>query len=463
MPHVNAKKARKMLSQACKRYIGHNEAQLNTLDSRGHGIRGDYSNLAGGLNTWLYHVYKNAQHYVFWLEKKRGMQSEEEDGLAVEHNYFEDFKFGQMRLGTYDAPLSNPCVILHNLTALNRLFHHIMTKRNEVPKFGYKICLKSKDTILEKKTIYLEMYNESTVQYTFIALDGQIKTDRIYGHLIDKKLPDLFTRILKITSEAGDTLTFDMELKRYRQEHHRVYPGAEDTPLGWYQLKENGNELIGKDSQKSAVYQNKVIIPEKLPNSEPRQKVGFYGSSATCDVPINLLLPYMESRINEPSPLSIEIYNVLENIKSLFDFVNTLPDERIHDHCDGLGLYLNNASVALESYLKGLVAKELKATLDDSSLSDEDALKAVETQLKNPTTAAILTKNRQSQSEYYLKMLSVVSILIGVGIFTTLGLVFKRLYDSGGSSINFFKPLSKNLVEDVESISAQIEPAGLKI
>ena len=68
----------------------------------------------------------------------------------------------------------------------------------------------------------------------------------------------------------------------------------------------------------------------------------------------------------------------------------------------------------------------------------------------------ILTKNRQSQSEHILKVLSVVSILIGVGIFSTLGLVFKRLYDSGGTSINFFKPLSKNLVEDVESITATI-------
>ena len=69
---------------------------------------------------------------------------------------------------------------------------------------------------------------------------------------------------------------------------------------------------------------------------------------------------------------------------------------------------------------------------------------------------AILTKNRQSQSEHILKVLSVVSILIGVGIFPTLVLVFKRLYDSGGTSINFFKPLSKNLVEDVESITANI-------
>jgi hypothetical protein len=53
-------------------------------------------------------------------------------------------------------------------------------------------------------------------------------------------------------------------------------------------------------------------------------------------------------------------------------------------------------------------------------------------------------------------MLSVISICIGLGVFTTLGLVCKRLYDSGGRSINFFKPLSQNLYETLNSTVSEL-------
>ena len=119
--------------------------------------------------------------------------------------------------------------------------------------------------------------------------------------------------------------------------------------------------------------------------------------------------------------------------------------------------HLNDSYPTFEHYLKGLAVKELKATLANPDLSDEASIQAVEQQLANPITRDILTKNRQSQSEHILKILSVVTILIGVGIFPTLGLVFKRLYDSGGTSINFFKPLSKNLYEDVATITSSVE------
>ena len=119
---------------------------------------------------------------------------------------------------------------------------------------------------------------------------------------------------------------------------------------------------------------------------------------------------------------------------------------------------LGRAIPVFDSYLKKLAAQELKDILDDTSLEDNEAIEQVEFQLKNHSTLALLNKNNQSASEQNLKLLSVIAVLIGVGIFTTLALVAKRLYDSGGTSINFFKPLSTNLCEDLEHITQSTNP-----
>ena len=375
MSKINYKQAREMLSQTCEHYIDHNRAQLDAIDDGRQNSNNGPRQTNLGFESRAHYAYENIKMSILWFEKREFMSIYEE--YASESGYFEAFKFGQIRGGMLGAPLSNPCVVLHNLTALTRLLHHIMLKGNATPDFN-------------------------------------------------------------------------TTLKEYRQQHQRVYPCSEDTPLGWYKL--NDKELIGNDSQKSAIYQYRVIDPGALP-MQPSQKVGL---NATKDVPTNLLLPYMASEKGQPHPLSIQIYNTLKNFKSLFDCIDTLPDKGSKHRCDELGLLINESYPIFEGYIKGIAVKELKATLNDASLSDEDAIKAIELQLKNPTTMEILTKNRQSQSEHILKVLSVVSILIGVGIFSTLGLVFKRLYDSGGTSINFFKPLSKNLFEDAETITANI-------
>ena len=382
MSKINYKQAREMLSQACQHYIDHNKAQLDAIDDgRQYIDKGPRQRIKHGprqtglgFESWAHYAYENIQESIFWLDSKDFMGFSED--FIGESKYFKAFKFGQIRGAMLGAPLSNPGVVLHNLTALTRLLHHIMFKVNAVPDFN-------------------------------------------------------------------------IILKEYREQHQCVYPCSEDTSLGWYKLNEN--ELIGQDSQKSAIYQYQVIDPIELPTPTLQD----VGRRVRRDLPPNLLLlPYMASERGQPYPLSIQIYNTLRNFKSLFDCVANLPEDVSKCRC--YGSELNESYPIFEGYIKGLVVKELKATLDDTSLSDEEAIKAVESQLKNPTTMEILTKNRQSQSEHILKVLSVVSILIGVGIFSTLGLVFKRLYDSGGTSINFFKPLSKNLVEDVESITATI-------
>lgn len=169
--------------------------------------------------------------------------------------------------------------------------------------------------------------------------------------------------------------------------------------------------------------------------------------------------------VNETDPLPTQIYNTLNQLISLIGFIGTLEDYR--EWAESPFSVGNRTAVLtyprlieikpiFEQYLKGIIVNELSAILN-SNLSNEEALRQVELKLAGNYTLDLLAKNHQSRSEINLKILSVVSILIGVGIFTTLGLAFKRLYDTGGSSINFFKPLSKNLHEDIETITSNID------
>lgn len=188
------------------------------------------------------------------------------------------------------------------------------------------------------------------------------------------------------------------------------------------------------------------------------------------------IIPPLEQKRIDPSykendlstlnnaPLSIQIYKTLENLKLRARFaesiVNKTDPTRFLPHIRLLPLIyetIEEASSVYEGYLKGVAVSELNAILKNPDLNDKEAIHAVEEQLKNGITLELLSKNRQSKIERDLKLLSIISIFIGIGVFTTLGLVCKRLYDSGGTSINFFKPLSQNLYETIDSIATDIE------
>ena len=157
-------------------------------------------------------------------------------------------------------------------------------------------------------------------------------------------------------------------------------------------------------------------------------------------------------------PVSVNIHKELMKLQSLISFIDTLPEYRFKNGY--LLKYLNDSLPTFESYRKYLAVQELKEILDDVSLNDEDAVKKVALQLKNPITVELLEKNQQSDTEYMLKVLSLVLVAVLIGVIPTICLASKRLYDTGGSSINFFKPLSKNLCEDVENITADISPSS---
>lgn len=163
----------------------------------------------------------------------------------------------------------------------------------------------------------------------------------------------------------------------------------------------------------------------------------------------------------DEAPISLKIYQTFKHLRALAEFVAPLSEEleieNRRTHLTDLTWELSNMLPAFEGYLKGVAVRELKAILDNQDLDDNEAVKKVEEQLKRGVTLELLMKNRQSKQESDLKFLSIISIFIGIGIFTTLALVFKRLYDSGGKSINFFKPLSQNLYETIEQITSELE------
>ena len=166
--------------------------------------------------------------------------------------------------------------------------------------------------------------------------------------------------------------------------------------------------------------------------------------------------PALSDAPQKDGPLSVQLYRSLEYLKDMVCFsadCAALQQTRILRIYDRFMKFYPK----FEGYIKGVAVAELNAILN-SDLSDEAAVEAVEMQLNNKVTLGILRENRQSSWEQNLKLLSVISMLIGVGIFTTLGLACKRYYDSGGTSINFFKPLSENLCETMIQITENTHP-----
>lgn len=254
-----------------------------------------------------------------------------------------------------------------------------------------------------------------------------------------------------ITVSEDSFLTRLREFRSSLDYFNHVYEDLENASLGWYRLNDDYNS-IGNETQTCSI--NKYII------HRPHNSI-FSDRNTVTDLEnknhgYKILLPYLEDKVGQESLLSIQIYSTLQCLKSLIDVIYQLPELKKFGHIAEIKWEFDEIYTIFEKYLKGVVVAELKATLN-SDPDTENAVKAVERQLHDPIIAKILTKNHQSENEYYLKLLSVISIIFGVGIITTLGLTIKRYCDSGGSSINFFKPLSQNLVDRIDDIASNSE------
>lgn len=138
-------------------------------------------------------------------------------------------------------------------------------------------------------------------------------------------------------------------------------------------------------------------------------------------------------------------------LRSPEQFKKDLYKKEIASYASSLSSRLYFFYFKIESYMKVVAVSELRDTLQDDLLPKEQ-LKNFEKCLKKGHTLKIIQKDNESSTEHALKILSVISILVGIGIFTTLGLVCKRLYDTQGRSCNFFKSRSKEFCEAASKI-----------
>lgn len=191
--------------------------------------------------------------------------------------------------------------------------------------------------------------------------------------------------------------------------------------------------------------------------SKNQRDCPHYGNWA--EIKLNKQFQESDYTYSDDAPRSLKINQTLKHFRALFALIETLPHYQSNLYLYSIRKRLERYAPVFDSYLKKLVAQELNEILENPALGDNQALELVAVHLNHPTTSALLHKNNQSDSEQKLKLLSVISILIGVGLLTTLALVAKRLYDTGGSSINFFKPLSTNLCEDIEQITHKTQLA----
>ena len=408
--------------------------------------------------------------------------------------------------------------VLHDLTTLTGSLSRIIANLNAPPIFRYGICLKTEGVEIIANMLYMEI-NDGSLQYTVMDPSGQIKTaqlsdgdlgvslqyelcdtyhyqSRVENYdryklngpaefLTTAKLEQLHPRILSAISQREGASAFISQFDRWRNdcvgansreallgyslclkqdgaaiENNKIYVEFIDNAPGKYSIKYTVRDQAGNIKEGQIDELNDMLANRSRDCGDRKLKVPLDRNKKGNIKRLNLILPLILDIISARDhihPISIQIVTMLNKFRTLTDFVDTLPKYHSHKKLSDLRRHLNDSYPTFEHYLKGLAVKELKATLANPDLSDEASIQAVEQQLANPITRDILTKNRQSQSEHILKILSVVTILIGVGIFPTLGLVFKRLYDSGGTSINFFKPLSKNLCEEAATITSSIE------
>ncbi|MCP0913109.1 MULTISPECIES: hypothetical protein [Legionella] len=173
------------------------------------------------------------------------------------------------------------------------------------------------------------------------------------------------------------------------------------------------------------------------------------------------------SRANDENcPVSTKWYLALKHLEVLARILHAIsrhPEYKgaeIKVFTDEICRGVNKLYPVIMGDIKAKAVKELQENLQ--SFDDERNVKAFEAQLRKGRTAAILQENRQSTGEFMLKLLSVISILIGVGIFTTLGLMVKRAIQTRGYSCNFFRPLTEQLHMKMQDVIGQCElPAAM--
>ncbi|WP_133135919.1 hypothetical protein [Legionella rowbothamii] len=367
---------------------------------------------------------------------------------------------------------SDPNIVLHNLQALADLFRIILYKRGLNKHVD---CPPIKDKLLEE----LLNDNVALAKWQRAEISREVLLTDLFDLLnaVDSRLTvgDFFTATNVQFNRNEDSLSFkltlsngsttEIVLKLDKRTSRSAYVYREDSGLSFSELFNDLISGIRRDELSEQLRNLPLSFFVNYGNysySETRKLLSYHrGYSVGEQLKKQRDSSEQLYLFEDEAPISLKIYQTFKHLRALAEFVAPLSEEleieNRRTHLTDLTWELSNMLPAFEGYLKGVAVRELKAILDNQDLDDNEAVKKVEEQLKRGVTLELLMKNRQSKQESDLKFLSIISIFIGIGIFTTLALVFKRLYDSGGKSINFFKPLSQNLYETIEQITSELE------
>ncbi len=257
--------------------------------------------------------------------------------------------------------------------------------------------------------------------------------------------------------EGGNQYTWRKEISDYDGISRKEYDDPELVLQRFQTVIKNLNEFLSMPSNDSSVEES---LKKVLQTSGFRKENFEYNENAPISTKLHLSIQHISS-------LSDLLFKIANNHNDgdgtmIPIFPRDKGNAKVLSHTASRFCYLrnhinNHFRPEFDGFLKFIAVKELRGALDRSGLNEKEQIKLFETQLNTSSTKEILYRNRQSQTEYYLKILSLISIFVGVGIFTTLGLVFKRLYDTSGHSANFFKPLTVDLSECSNSIIKDIK------
>lgn len=179
----------------------------------------------------------------------------------------------------------------------------------------------------------------------------------------------------------------------------------------------------------------------------------------------NYCKSHPQSSINKNDPFSLQIQTALQKINAQIDYILFMAKagddkskifrfegkhtrDRLIPRCIELQDTITTITTSLNDYLKKILVEDIKNILEQQDdRTAANALTAVYELVSKEETAEILKKNSQSDWEFYFKIFACATIVPGVV------LAAKRLYDSGGTSINFFKPLSENLLDEAQKLT----------
>lgn len=207
------------------------------------------------------------------------------------------------------------------------------------------------------------------------------------------------------------------------------------------------NEKQQQDLKSALLFQTAMLIAYEAMGKDVSQRFSvararIHPASMLDEfVTVHQLADSQYAPSDRDDPLSTKLYNEFQAVKALL-IKRKISEKKLQEFSTNMMDVIQKQAVV-----------ELKELLEEKD--SKKALQNCATHIQRGKTKEILEYNNMSKVEIGLKILSVMSILILVGLIPTAILMAKRYYDSAGASVNFFKPLTRNIEDDIVANTKQ--------